>query len=234
MRAEILVLGIILAVVGGALVLSPINETHTYDIRGPANPAPPIGMSMPYALGDTILYNVSWIGGSNSTDVLAYDCGTNSHCTGNLTMVAAVSGVSGAFTVGVAPGHYLLLNATAELNVTVVTSFAGSYGLIGLPPFLFGIVLIAYGWISYPADARARGPAARRQDAYLAGMTILLLILGMVVGYMFTLGPLNSLGTESAFAIALALGLLDVGLIFHILDVAYRDASLEISHKLVK
>lgn len=232
MRAGILVLGLVLAVVGGALVLSPINETKSYDIHGPQNPAPPIGQSYPFAIGDTILYNVSWTGGSNSTSILAYDCGTNAHCTGNLTLVAAESGISGAYTVGIAPGHYLLLNSTAEVNVTVVIMFAGSYGLLGLPPFVIGIGLIAYGWMTYPGGRRAPRPASRRQDAYLAAMTVLLIILGMVAGYMFTLGPLNSWGTESAFGLALAAGMIDLGLIFHILDVAYRDESLEIRRKL--
>ena len=232
MRAAILVLGLILAVIGGALILSPINETHTYDIRGPLHPAPIQGANYPYALGDTVLYNVSWTGGSNTTFILAYDCGTYAKCNHNMTLLAAEGGLAGAFTVGIAPGHYLLLNSTAEVNVTVIMSFAGSYGLIGLAPFVLGFLLIVYGFTSYPSASRPPTAAIRRSDAYLAAVTILLIILGMVVGYMFTLGPLNSWGTESAFGLALGVGFLDVGLLFHIVDVVYRDRAIEIRGKI--
>lgn len=232
MRPAIIILGLVLAVVGGALVLSPISQSTSVTITGPTAPSAPFGMKLPYSITDTILYNITWTGATNTTSVYVYGCGTTEKCKTGLTLLASVSSSSGAFTVGVAPGNYIVLNASQEVNITVAASTAGAYGLAGVGPLVIGMVMIAYGWTSYPSGTPERPASSRRLDGYLAAMTILLVVLGMLAGYMLTLGPLNSEGSEDAFGFALGMSMLAVGLIFHILDVVYRDRAIEIRRQL--
>lgn len=225
MRALVLILGIALVVVGGALVISPVHETKSFYLTGPT-PTTAIGLSLPYTVGDTVQYNVSWSDGGNSTYVLAYACGsTKASCPGTIVK-ATEGGPTGAFTLALAPGTYFTLNSTAPVNVTVAASMAGAYGLVGLPPLALGILLLSYGWMSYPAGVTVPTGASRRLDYYLTAMTILLVAAGLLLGYILTLGNLTGQGIEASFALALGLAFLDLGLIFHIFDIVYRDRSL--------
>lgn len=225
MRALFVVLGVALVVVGGALVISPVHEAQGFYLSGPT-PTSAIGLDLPYAIGDTVQYNVSWTGGGNSTYVLAYECGSGkSHCPGT-DLVASEGGPAGAFTLALPPGDYFTLNSTAPINVTVAASISGAYGLVGLPPLVLGLALMSYGWMGYASGVTVPTGASRRLDYYLAAMCILLVAAGLLLGYILTLGTLTGAGIESSFALAVGLALLDVGLMFHIFDIVYRDRAL--------
>lgn len=227
MRALLIILGIALAVIGGAVFVSPIHETHGYNLSGPT-PTGALGLDLPYSIGDSVQYNVSWTGAPDATVVQAWGCGTNSHACPGTHLLASVAGASGAFTLTLSPGKYFTLNATVPLHVTLVTLTEGADGLVGLPALVLGSLVMTYGWLSYPAGTAVPKGASRRLDYYLAAMMILLVVAGIIVGYLLNLGPLTGVAVESSFGLAVGLGFLDLGLIFHVFDIAYRDRSLAI------
>jgi hypothetical protein len=71
----------------------------------------------------------------------------------------------------------------------------------------------------FPGLARAR---RQTLDLYLAVIILMLIGIGVLVGYSIRLGPLVGPGVEQSFGFALALMFIQAAVIFHIVDRTYR------------
>ncbi len=260
-----LLLGIVLLAVGGALIAVPAGQTWSFSLLGVNSVYPHgvpsdamggaahLGISAPYAMADTVQYNLTWTGGPPDTSIEVYAC-TDSSCRTLGTLLAVGTGGAGGFEFGLPIGEYFMLNTTATssalgvnmsqatqglspgqaipspasggLSVVVTANLQSGMGLLGLAPFSVGALLGIYGFLSYPSYEAVPTGISRRLDYYLAAILILLAGEGLLAGYIVTLGSLASIGAQSAVGFALGLMILGGGLLFHILDVSFRDREI--------
>lgn len=227
MRSGLLILGIVLLAIGGGLMVAPYHPAPlTVTMPGNSVAAPPIGVEAPYSLGDSVQYNVSWVAAPAGTQVSIYDCGNSSTCSTTTGLIAFVPYSSDGVSFSLAPGQYFEINSTTVTNVTVTENLPGYDGLLGLPVFFGGVLLSIGGWITYPPDADEPSAMGRKMDRYLAAVTLLLAGLGILVGYVVTLGPINTPGSEESFGIALALMFLALAGLFHTIDWVWRSREI--------
>ncbi|HYA54641.1 MAG TPA: hypothetical protein VEG42_03455 [Thermoplasmata archaeon] len=73
-----------------------------------------------------------------------------------------------------------------------------------------------------PSPAEVRRLRNRLLDLYTAITLLMLVGIGVLIGYAIALGPLTSPGAEQSFGYALALMFLMGAVIFHLVDRMYR------------
>ncbi|MDE1820014.1 MAG: cbb3-type cytochrome c oxidase subunit I [Euryarchaeota archaeon] len=212
-----------------------------------------LGITNLYTLAETVEYNISWSGGPPDTALEVYSC-SDSRCLTAGSLLAVGTGSAGGFEFGLAPEQYFLLNTTVAssalsvnmtqeyqnttsghpfpspssggLAITVTANLQSAYGLYGVAPFSLGAILGFYGFIAYPSYEAVPTGISRRLDYYLAGILLLLAGEGLLAGYIITLGNLASVGLQSSLGFALGLMVLGGALLFHVLDVSFRERAI--------
>ena len=239
MRRGLLVLGLVLLVIGGALVVSPATPSWSFQITGapaggsgpqPVNPSQVVGYSTPYGLSQDVVYNVSWVGSTNNSVIQVFSCGSDASCSTLGPRIAVLAGESNGFQFDLAPGQYFYVNSssalTAPIQVTVTGYVQGTLGAVGLIPFAAGVFIAYAGVVSYPAGEEVPEGLSRKLDYYIAGVVLVLAGEGVLAGFILTLPPLTTPGVESTFGFAIAFMALGGGLLFHVLDVLHRSRDL--------
>ena len=239
MRSGLVLLGVVLLVVGGALLVSPAHPTFSFEVTGvpagstgpqPINPSQVVGYSAPYGLGQDVVYNVSWVSNDNTTVIQVFSCGTDASCSTLGARLAVLGGSSNGFQLDVAPGQYFYVNSssplTSPITVTVTGYAQGTLGEIGLFPFAAGAFLALAGSVTYPSGIDVPEGLSRKLDYYLGGMILVLAGEGVLAGFVLTLPPLTTPGVESTFGFALAFMALGGALLFHVVDVIYRGRDI--------
>jgi heme/copper-type cytochrome/quinol oxidase subunit 1 len=223
MRTWVLIVGLVFLAVGVGLVVAPYHPAPTpINLAGSNSPSAPLGVSAPYSLGDLVQYNLTWVGAPTGTAISVYACGSDPTCAHPGPLLAYVPSSSDGVSFALAPGQYFVVNSTTATTVTLTTNLQGAYGLLGLAPLFLGGVLTTVGWTTYPVGASPTDGLTRKLDRYLAAVTLLLALVGILAGYILTLGPLNSPASESSFGVALALMFASLAGIFHLLDYTWR------------
>lgn len=155
MRGGLVAVGIIVAILGAALLFVPLlpqsNQTVSSDSETPYY----IGSVTGYSLLGTIPVSVAWsVNGSTSVEVAGAACPGTCNVSSDISGVTFENGTSGSFTLSQPNGGQIIMGVIYDGFPSVTVTFKITVGLAteGTALLILGIVVLLVGLI-------ARGPA---------------------------------------------------------------------------
>ncbi|MCI4338975.1 MAG: hypothetical protein L3J68_01405 [Thermoplasmata archaeon] len=148
MRAGLVVVGIVLAIIGAALLFVPVlpqsNETATSSSSTPYY----AGSVSGFSLTGSIVVAVSWsTGGNTSVNVIAATCGGSCDNASDVSGITSQNGTSGSFTLSQPNGGSIVMGViySGETPVTVTFKITTTLSTVGTLLIVLGIILLILG-----------------------------------------------------------------------------------------
>lgn len=164
MRLGLVIVGIVLAILGGVLLFVPIVPQTSQTVQSSSDTPPYfLGSISGYSLTGTIAVSVTWTA-TSTVDVVAGACTSpcaNASSTAGVTDITSQTGTSGSFTLNQPNGGYILMgifdsSGQAAANATFkITTALSTVGTVLLP---VGIILLIVGVVVRKKGSKA--PAA--------------------------------------------------------------------------
>jgi uncharacterized membrane protein len=147
MRAGLVVVGIVLAIIGAALLFVPVlpqsNETATSSSSTPYY----AGSVSGFSLTGSIVVAVSWsTNGNTSVNVIAATCGGSCDNVSDVSGITSQNGTSGSFTLSQPNGGSIIMGVIYSGEaVTVTFKITTTLSTVGTLLIVLGIILLILG-----------------------------------------------------------------------------------------
>lgn len=164
MRIGLVIVGIVLAILGGVLLYVPIVPQTSQTVQSSSDTPYFLGSISGYSLTGTIAVSVTWTA-TSTVDVAAAACTSSCATTNSTSGVSDItyqSGTSGSFTLNQPNSGYILMgifdsSGQAAANATFkITTALSTVGTVLLP---VGIVLLIVGIVLRKSGSKSSAPA---------------------------------------------------------------------------
>jgi hypothetical protein len=149
-RGGLVVVGIVLAIIGAALLFVPVlpqsNETATSSSVAPFY----AGSVSGYSLTGSILVAVTWsTNGNTSVNVIAATCSGSCDNVSDVSGYTSQNGTSGSFTLSQPNGGSVIMGIvySGETPVTVTFKITTTLSTVGTLLVVLGIILLILGLV---------------------------------------------------------------------------------------